>query len=209
MRDLLVTRGLEPVQSEVLTELAEIGIARGMSVLGDMIGVHLGARAPVVRFVEMAEETLPFDEVPEERPYLVASQLRGGLGLESAVVIPATTARHVATALLTVQGHHHDREALLESAVQETGSLLLAALLDGLRPVLPMRGWSSNPRLFADAHTWWRQVSRTAIGGLSVAITMQDGERLIRAQFLTLMGPRELDQVLRACDHALDAAEAS
>lgn len=203
-----MTRALEPVHSDVLTELANIGVGRTMSILGDMIGVHLSPVMPEVRFVTMGEDALFGGEELDARPSVVATEFHGSLSAYVAMIVPPATSQYLAASLHEAHAIRHDRTALHASAAMEMGSIVLASLLDAFSPVLPRRGWYSSPRLLPDPHAWWRQVGRTAVGGFSVSVTLEDDQRRIQGQFLTLMGTRALDQVLRSCEACLDAAEA-
>lgn len=203
-----MTRALEPVHADVLTELANIGVGRTMSILGDMIGVHLSPVMPEVRFVTMGDDALFGGDEPDARPSVVATEFHGSLSAYVAMIVPPATAHYVAAALHEAHTIRHDRSALHDAAVAEVGGIVLGSLLDAFGPVLPRRGWYSSPRVLPDPHAWWRRVGRTAVGGFSVSVTLEDDQRRIQTQFLALMGTRVLDQVLRSCEACLQEAEA-
>ncbi len=202
-----MTRALEPVHADVLTEFANIGVGRTVSILGDMIGVHLSPVIPEVRFVTMSDEALLGGE-PDSRPSVVATEFHGSSSTYAAMIVPPATAHTIAAALHEAHTLRHDRSSLHHAAVAEVASVVLSSLLHAYGPVLPRRGWYSSPRRLPDPHAWWRQVGRTAVGGFSVSVTLHDDRHCIQGLFLLLMGTRALDQLLRSCEACVDAAEA-
>lgn len=203
----MVMRALEPAHAEVLTELANIGVGSVMSILGDLIGVHLSPVMPDVRFVTMSDESLLGGEDLEARPAVISAEFHGSLSAYFAMIVPVATANQVAASLHESRALRHDRAALVEATVTEVGSIGLSSMIDAFGSVLPRRGWYSSPRRLADPQAWWRQVGRTAVGGFSVSVAMDDDQRRLHGQFLVLTGPRALDQILRTCETRLDVTE--
>ena len=206
MPELCVERAVEPDQDEALSHLVGIGLGRAITVIGDLLGVRLTARAPIVRFVSLSDEPrLGPNETPETSN-AVRSDLTGSLAGYASVCLHPSTATYVASRLGAERGWRDASPVRQDALVTEIGSILLSSVIEGLRPILPARGSFSPPELTSTNATRWHEMAQSTVGGLHVQLEIEDDASSLRFEFYFLTGPRGLDLLLTAVDDVMAVA---
>ncbi len=196
MSDLLVERSLEPHQEAALAHLAGVGVGRAIAVLGDMLGVRLRPREPVVRFVSLPDGARRSHEDYDEPWTTVGATFRGGSSGEVVAALPRTTVDYLCSRLGGLDAWRDESRAVAAVTGQEVAGILLNCLVDGFRPLLSPRVWFSPPRPWPDPAAWWREASTDAVGGVRTDLRVEDGNHDLELRFALVAGPRALDTLL-------------
>lgn len=203
MPDLCVERAIEPAQDEVLSHLVGIGLGRAIAVIGDQLGTRLVARSPSLRFVSIADDPNlgRDDETPLRRA--VRSDLRGSVVAHAVAWLPEATVSYYASRVGDHPSWNDATGTMQEIAALELGEIVLSSVLEGLRPILPDRGWFSHPALASEASHWWQGIGQNAVGGLLAELEIEDAQTSLEAEVCLLTGPRGLDLLLGAVEQLL------
>ncbi len=200
MSDLVVRRALEPQQEAALAHLAGVGVGRAIAVLGDMLGVRLRPREPVVRFVQLPDAAHHAHEDYDEPWTTVGATFRGGSSGRIAAAQPRTTVDYLCSRLGGLDAWRDESRAVAAVTGQEIAGILMNCLLDGFRPLLSSPLWFSPPRPWPDPAAWWRDASEGEAGGIRTDVRVEDGDHDLELRFALVAGPRTLDAALVALD---------
>lgn len=206
MSDLCVQRAIEPAQDEVLAHLFGIGAGRAITVLGDVIGTRLAARPPVVRFVSVADEPDPGRDDDGPPRHAVRSDLHGSVAAHVVTWMPRTTVSYFVSRVGVHDSWRDDAATYHDVAARDLGSIVLSSVIEGMRPILPDRGWFSDPALAHDASHWWQDIGQNAVGGLHARLEVEDSTSSMEFDVCLLTGPRGLDLLLGAVENLLEVA---
>jgi len=198
LSDLLVERVLEPDQEAALAHLTGIGLGRAIAVLGDVLGVRLRPREPVVHFVSLPDEDLHQREEFDDPWSAVSADFRGDSTGRVAAALPRTTIDYLCSRLGGLDAWRDASRAVPAVTGQEIAGIFLNSLVDGFRPLLSPELRFSPPQPSTDLAAWWRDAGTEAVGGVRTELTVEDGDHDLQVQFALVAGPRALDDLLLA-----------
>lgn len=203
MPELCVERALEPGQNDALSYLVGIGLGRALAVIGDQLGTRLVARPPRVRFVSLADDpNLGRDDADLSR-LAVRATLNGSVVAHAISWMPREAVGYYTSRIREHGSLFGESQALHDVAAHELGSIVLSSIVEGMRPILPERGWFSHPELVSEASHWWQSIGQNAVGGFLAQVEIEDAQTSLDAEFCLLTGPRGLDLLLSAVERLL------
>lgn len=206
MSDLCVLRAVEPAQDEALSHLVGVGIGRAITAIGDHLGTRLTARPPVLRFVSTSDDP-HFDHGTDgATARAVRADLNGSIVANAMVWIPEKSIGYFGSRVAGEEGWRENSRAHFDVASLEFGSIALSALTEGLRPILPERGWFTRATLVTDVSRSWQQIGHSAVGGFLASVEIEDAGASMEFDFALLTGPRGLDMILNELESLLAVA---
>jgi chemotaxis protein CheC len=130
---------LNPDQMDALTELVNIGVGRGASVLNTMLSSHISLVSPSLRIIAAANLAQEMRAFSEEQLAVVRLGFKGSFAGSAELMFTASEAAKLITALTNEDPPTEDIDALRAGTLCEIGNVVLNSVMGSFSNILALR----------------------------------------------------------------------
>lgn len=195
---------IDPTQEQVdaLTELLNIGVGRGATVLNTMLASHILLRVPYVRLMQASDLMEEIEKLGKDRLATVNLRFKGAFSGMVELVFPEKDASTLISAVTGEEPLADDLDTLRAGALCEVGNVVLNSVMGTISNMLSL-GFTYSVPIFAEGNSveLWRQEDAGDETILLFARTFFQIEKFkIEGSIIVFLQIGALDTLLSAVD---------